>query len=37
VLFFVEFFLFLAIAAYFEKRKEKRWKTKKDLPFFEAV
>jgi hypothetical protein len=35
---FGEFFLFLAVASYFGKRKEKREKTKrKDFPFFEAV
>jgi len=38
VLIFGEFFLFLTIASYFGKRKEKREKTKtKDFPFFEAV
>ncbi len=38
VLIFAEFFLFLAIASYFGKRREKREKTKtKDFPFFEAV
>jgi len=38
MLIFGEFFLFLAIASYFGKRREKRNKTKtKDFPFFEAV
>jgi hypothetical protein len=38
VLIFAEFFLFLAIASYFGKRREKREKTKtKDFPFFKAV
>jgi len=38
VLIFGEFFLFLAIASYFGKRREKRKETKtKDFPFFEAV
>jgi hypothetical protein len=38
VLIFAEFFLFLAIASYFGKRREKREKTKtNDFPFFEAV
>jgi hypothetical protein len=38
VLILAEFFLFLAIASYFLKRREKRNKTKtKDFPFFEAV
>lgn len=35
---FGEFFLFLAVASYLGKRKEKREKRKsKDFPFFEAV
>ena len=38
VVVFGEFFLFLAIASYFEKRWEKRKKTKpKGFPFYEAV
>ena len=37
-LIFGEFFLFLAVASYLEKRKEKGAKTKsKDFFFFEAV
>jgi hypothetical protein len=38
VLIFAEFFLLLAVASYFVKRREKREKTKtKDFPFFEGV
>jgi len=38
VLIFGEFFLFLAVASYFGKRREKRKKTEtKDFPFYEGL